>query len=204
MNRLAASSWVASFTCSFSSPPLSPCLLPHSLLICAYLCPYVLCPGIKRSTVWTQQMPSKSLAASCVHGMVLLEPKHIPAATSTLFAGYNTSTPVCQWAMIVLVMRQNAGNNSFMCGYLFNNCCANRTETDVMSLVTLGRSTGNGEKAACASVCLFLLLTISRLCYQLCAHYASRNGMKRHAFLKRALKTQTCQMFVLHLHNACL
>lgn len=56
--------------------PLSfPFLLPwsHSLLTCTYLCPCLLYPGIKRSTVWTQPMPSKSLAASCLHGMEFLD-----------------------------------------------------------------------------------------------------------------------------------
>lgn len=96
---IAVASWVASFFLLF---PLSfPFLLsrPHSLLTCTYLCPCVLCPGIKRSTVWTQPMPSKSLAASCLHGMdcvcngictqdwlkILRAPKHI---RSTIHFGF--------------------------------------------------------------------------------------------------------------------
>lgn len=50
-------------------PSLSCFLDPALFLTCAYLCPCVLRPGIRRSTVWTQPMPSKSLAASCLHGM---------------------------------------------------------------------------------------------------------------------------------------
>lgn len=48
------------FTCFWT--PLSPNL-------CLYLCPCVLHLGIRRNTVWTPLMPSKSLVASCLHGM---------------------------------------------------------------------------------------------------------------------------------------
>lgn len=41
----------------------------HPLLTCGCLCLRVLHPGFKRNTVWTQQMPSKFLAASWLHGM---------------------------------------------------------------------------------------------------------------------------------------
>lgn len=41
----------------------------YPILTCGYLCLRVLHPGFKRNTVWTQQMPSKFLAASWLHGM---------------------------------------------------------------------------------------------------------------------------------------
>lgn len=55
------SAWPTLYLPLFSGPP--------PILTCTYLCPCVPHPGIRRSTVWTQPMPSKSLAASCLHGM---------------------------------------------------------------------------------------------------------------------------------------
>lgn len=63
----ADASWGATFSCFFLFSFSLSCF--HPLLTCGCLCLRVLHPGFKRNTVWTQQMPSKFLAASWLHGM---------------------------------------------------------------------------------------------------------------------------------------
>lgn len=117
-------------------------------------------------------MPSKSLAASCLHGMdcvcngnctqdrFLGAPKHIHSSCWILhrldvdimpWLYLEVILPL-HWAMIVVIMVQNAENNSFICGYLFNNCCGKdsfETFSSTHIFVTFDHTTGNDEKAAC-------------------------------------------------------